>query len=96
MIERYRTNYAGWTKENPASERARQTTADPLLGTRRVTSHSDRYRKEHQRATGPPTHKTNRLDWEMIALWIFVVASFALFVLAGFILWAKCNGNSSS
>lgn len=40
------------------------------------------------------TNKANRLDWQMVALWIFVAVSFAAFVFAGYLLWAKCRGTS--
>ena len=33
---------------------------------------------------------SDRLHWEMLALWIFVVFSFAALVLAGYLVWAKC------
>jgi hypothetical protein len=34
-------------------------------------------------------------DWQTVALWIFVAASFAALVFAGYVLWAKCKGTSS-
>lgn len=38
--------------------------------------------------------KADRLDLEMVALWFFVVVSFAAFFFAGYVIWAKCNGGS--
>jgi hypothetical protein len=32
------------------------------------------------------------LNWEMFAIWSVVVVSFAVFLVAGYIIWAKCNG----
>lgn len=42
----------------------------------------------------PRTAKADRLDLEMVALWIFVFVSFAALFLAGSLIWAKCNGGS--
>jgi hypothetical protein len=36
--------------------------------------------------------KSNFPNWQMFALWIFVVTSFAALFFAGYIIWAKCNG----
>jgi hypothetical protein len=33
-----------------------------------------------------------RLNWEMFALWTFVVFSFAALFFAGYVIWAKCQG----
>ena len=38
--------------------------------------------------------KADRSDWEMVALWCFVLVSFAAFFFAGYVIWAKCNGGS--
>jgi hypothetical protein len=32
------------------------------------------------------------LNWEMFAIWSFVVVSFAAFFVAGYVMWAKCQG----
>lgn len=38
--------------------------------------------------------KADRSDWEMVALWFFVLVSFAASFFAGYVIWAKCNGGS--
>ena len=40
----------------------------------------------------PRSNKSSRLNWEMLALWSFVAVSFAVFFVAGYVIWAKCNG----
>jgi len=42
----------------------------------------------------PRTDKVDRLDLEMVALWMFVFVSFAALFFAGYVIWAKCNGSS--
>ncbi len=37
---------------------------------------------------------SDRLHWETLALWIFVVFSFAALIFAGYVIWAKCDGPS--
>jgi hypothetical protein len=37
-------------------------------------------------------NKSNFLNWQMFALWIFVAASFAALCFAGHVIWAKCHG----
>lgn len=49
---------------------------------------------EPEQAADPATDRTNRLDWQMVALWIFVAVSFAAFVFAGYLIWAKSRGPS--
>jgi len=34
---------------------------------------------------------SGRLDWEMLAIYVFVVLSFAAFAIAGYVIWAKCG-----
>ena len=31
------------------------------------------------------------LNWDMLALWVFVVFSFAALVFAGYVIWVKCD-----
>ena len=37
-------------------------------------------------------YKFNPLNWQMFALWVFVVASFAALFVAGYVIWVKCHG----
>ena len=43
-------------------------------------------------ATPPNCKSGGRLNWEMLALWIFAVFSFAALIFAGYVIWAKCDG----
>jgi hypothetical protein len=47
---------------------------------------------EPEQTIEPVTGNVGRIDWQSIALWIFVAVSFATFVFAGYLLWAKCHG----
>lgn len=38
---------------------------------------------------------SDRLNWETLAIWVFVVFSFAALVFAGYVIWAKCASPSS-
>jgi hypothetical protein len=38
-------------------------------------------------------NKSSHLNWEMFALWSFVVVSLAAFFAAGYIIWIKCHGS---
>lgn len=46
------------------------------------------------RAMSSGSKDSDRLRWEMLALWIFVVFSFAALVFAVYAIWAKCDGPS--
>ena len=41
-------------------------------------------------ATGSGSRSSDRLNWEMFALWVFVAFSFAALAFAGYVIWAKC------
>jgi hypothetical protein len=45
---------------------------------------------DQEQATGRP----DRLVCQTVALWIFVAASFAAFMFASYLIWAKCRGAS--
>lgn len=40
--------------------------------------------------TSSGSTSSDRLNWEMLAMWIFVGFSFAALVFAGYVIWAKC------
>lgn len=42
-------------------------------------------------AANPSCRGGGRLDWEMVAIYVFVVLSFAAFVIAGYLIWTKCG-----
>ena len=44
--------------------------------------------------TSPGSTSSDRLNWEMLAIWVFVVFSFAALVFAGYVIWAKCASPS--
>jgi len=41
-------------------------------------------------ATSSGFRSSDRLNWEMLAIWVFVVLSFATLAFAGYVIWAKC------
>ena len=45
-------------------------------------------------ATSSGSTSSDRLNWEMLAIWMFVVFSFAALVFAGYVIWAKCASPS--
>jgi hypothetical protein len=45
-------------------------------------------------ATNSHCRSGDRLNWEMLAIWIFVVFSFAALVFAGYVIWVKCASPS--
>ncbi len=72
------------------------TTRGTLIG--RISGIRASGRLEHDSkplaATSPNCRSGGGLNWEMLALWIFIVFSFAALVFAGYVIWAKCNGPS--
>ena len=45
-------------------------------------------------ATNSDFKGSEHLDWETLALWVFVAFSFAALGLVGYFIWAKCDGGS--
>jgi hypothetical protein len=45
-------------------------------------------------ASTPNCRSGDGLNWEMLAVWVFVAFSFAAFVFAGYVIWAKCASPS--
>lgn len=43
-------------------------------------------------ATGSGSRISDRLNWEMLAIWAFLVFSFAALAFAVYVIWAKCDG----
>ena len=43
-------------------------------------------------ATAPNCRSGGRVNWEILALWIFVMFSFAALAFAVYLIWAKCDG----
>ena len=69
---------------------------EPSQETRQVTDRSERALVEQEGAIGSPSNRANRLDWETIGIWSFVVFNFVAVIIALYVIWAKCNGNSPS
>jgi hypothetical protein len=46
-------------------------------------------------ANGPVPGTANRLYWQTVVLWLFAAVTFATFIFAGYLLWAKCRGTSN-
>ena len=38
------------------------------------------------------SNKSPHLNWEVLAIWGFVVISFTALFVAGYVIWAKCHG----
>lgn len=66
----------------PSSE-----TADRVAGTRRDPPEVVSLEERDLRPRG-----IRRVDWQIVALWVFVGACFALFVFAGYVIRAKFLG----
>ncbi len=44
--------------------------------------------------TNSGSTSSDQLNWEMLAIWVFVVFNFAALVFAGYVIWAKCASPS--
>ena len=64
---------------------------DRLLKPRTVIDAAKRGSIEGANDSTQRLSRSIRRNWEMIVIWSFVVLSFAVFLLCGFILWAKCQ-----
>ena len=67
---------------------------EPPQATCRVTDHSERHLVDQERAIGSPFNRANRLAWEMFGIASFLVFNFVAVIIALYVIWAKCNGNS--
>jgi len=88
MIDRFRN-----TRERlRASEYDREMAAELVFERSRTATQSGS--SHRQQTNRPPISHTRRPDWQMIALWAFVVFSFAALAFALLVIWAKCEGQS--
>jgi hypothetical protein len=69
----------------------RQVATDLGSEIHRVIEDSERHPVERESESAPLTDKSSPLNWEMLAIWSFVVFSFAAFIFAGYVIWAKCQ-----
>jgi hypothetical protein len=67
-----------------------QIVTEVFLKSRRVAEASERCPIESARECAQSTN--SHLDWTMLAIWSFVVFSFAAFFFCGLIIWAKFRG----
>jgi hypothetical protein len=67
-----------------------QIVTEVHLKSRRVTEASERCPIESARECAQS--RNSHLDWTMLAMWSFVVLSFAAFIFCGLILWSKFRG----
>jgi len=70
-----------------------QVVTEPFSKTRRVAEASAPRSSERTSGSTPPPNTSIRPNWEMVALWSFVVVSFAALFSCGLIIWAKCHGD---
>ena len=49
---------------------------------------------EQEKAAEPGSDTASHTIWETIALWMFVIASFAALAYAGYAIWVKSRGSS--
>ena len=77
-----------------ASKCARQTTPELSAEGSPAGDHPVREAPEREQTTALPVRRDRRLDWQMLALWAFVVVSFAALGFALLTIWVKCGGQS--
>jgi len=41
----------------------------------------------------PRSNKSSHMNWEMFAIWSFMVVSFAAFFYVVYMIWARCHGD---
>jgi len=92
MIRHHLSERGSLQGKEAADERARHGATELLLESDGPRDVSSRYPANP--AVVSSTTKASRVDWETIAIWTFVVFSFAVQSCAGYVLWAKCHGNS--
>jgi len=85
----------GLTERSFTGARACQTPTYHFEASRPASGPSGQPIAQTQSDAGPITGKVNRLDWQTVVLWVFVAVSFAVFLFAGYLIWAKCRGSSN-
>jgi hypothetical protein len=58
---------------------------------RRVTEAAERRLIGRTSDSAPLLNRSIHRNWEMFVIWSFVVVSFAVFLVAGYIIWVKCH-----
>ena len=92
MIDQFRNTTTG--ERLRASDYDREIAAELVFERSRTATQSGS--SHRQQTNRPPISETRRRDWQMIALWAFVVFSFAALGFALYAIWGKCEGQSPS
>jgi hypothetical protein len=69
----------------------RHSSLPSLAGDRCLSARFEPPRASQETATVPMAGKARPVDWQMVALWIFIGVSFAALAFTGYLLWAKCR-----
>jgi hypothetical protein len=77
-----------------AGTHPQKTMAPSLTEDRRVSPQADSSRAQQETDDEPMPGKSSRVDWQMVALWVFVTVSFAALAATVYLIWAKCRGVS--
>jgi hypothetical protein len=80
-----------WGHRNGSTRQSRQ---QPVAVAPHAAAFRDRPRVLNREMEEPIPDQKSRMEWQMIALWIFVAASFAALAFTGYLVWAKCHGVS--
>lgn len=60
-------------------------------GTCRLTDNSERRPIERESQSGPRWNRSSHLEWEILAVWIFAVFSFAALLFCLYVISEKCR-----
>jgi hypothetical protein len=60
---------------------------------RRVEEDSEQRSAEEENETAPRRDTSNRLDWNVVLLWLFVLICFGALAFALCVIWGKCRGD---
>ena len=60
----------------------------------RVAGNYERPSAEAENETTSEPDTSNRLDWMMVVIWLFVAICFGALGASLYIIWSKCGGNS--
>ena len=79
------------TEHHPTT--GHQIMTEPFPKTRRVTETAERRSIGRTTDSAPHLNRSIHLNWEMFAIWCFVVFSFAAFFFCFWAILAKCRGD---
>jgi len=88
-------------ENSPSLQPSRRMLATPApvdrrspLEIRRVAGDYERPSADEENETAPQPNTCNRLDWTMVALWLFVSICFGALAFSIYLIWRKCGGDS--